>query len=134
MYIEFPEFIPQPSGTFGAYLSLHDGSGANRIGIINNGTQIQVYVIASSTVYSLFNFIPASGVNKIAVAYANNDVAIYLNGTSIHTDNSATIPATSALGLNTYGYIDLHGNSPVSQALLFKTRLTNAQLAELTTL
>ena len=134
IYLELPEYIPQPSGSYGAILSLHDGSGANRIGVISIGTQINVYIIQSSTVYVTHSFTPTSGTNKIAIAYANNDVAIYLNGISILTDNSATIPATSALGLNTYGYVDIPAGSPISQTLLFKTRLTNAQLAELTSL
>jgi hypothetical protein len=77
----------------------------------------------------------ASGTYKIALAYKNNDVVAYINGVQVGTDTSATIPATSVVT-----FVDpITTNAAtktvnIKQALLFKTRLTNAQLAELTTL
>jgi hypothetical protein len=71
--------------------------------------------------------------HKIALAYKQNDFALYIDGVQIATDTSGNIPAMN--------YLTIHGGADVSnqsnklsQALLFKTRLTNAQLAELTTL
>jgi len=70
---------------------------------------------------------------KLATAYKNNDLVLYQNGALVASTTSGTIGGT----LSRYGF-DLNGgqrfNSPINQALLFKTRLTNAQLAELTTL
>jgi hypothetical protein len=76
-----------------------------------------------------------SGTYKIALAYKNNDVVAYINGVQVGTDTSATIPATSVLTL--VDPITTNAATKtvnIKQALLFKTRLTNAQLSELTTL
>jgi hypothetical protein len=71
--------------------------------------------------------------HKIALAYKQNDITLYIDGVNRGTDTSANIPAMN--------YLTIGGNADsgatrniISQALLFKTRLTNAQLAELTTL
>jgi hypothetical protein len=75
------------------------------------------------------------GRNKIAVAYKANDFVIYKNGTLVTSDTSCTIPATSSLGVaGSYAGSGAQLSASVNQALLFTTRLTNAQLAELTTL
>jgi hypothetical protein len=68
---------------------------------------------------------------KLAVAYASNDVIVYQNGVSKGTDTSYTPITFSDLYLQ---YTDVLGKTQTKQALLFKSRLTNAQLAELTTL
>ena len=135
-YLEIKEFIPQPPGNIGAILSLHGGSSTNRIGIIHlpNTTEIQVYVITGGAAQALYNFTPSSGINKIAIGYANNDIAIAVNGAIAYTDTNATIPATSAIGLNTYGFTNIHANDSIKQVLLFKERLSNAELATLTTI
>jgi hypothetical protein len=57
-------------------------------------------------------------------------VAIYIDGVSVFTDNSVTIPATSNLYLG--GWRDYNQAVKTAQALLFKTRLSNADLAALT--
>ena len=71
------------------------------------------------------------GTHKIAIAYKANDFALYIDGVQIGTDNSGSVPTTSIFGYSLDGG---SSNVSTSQALLFKTRLTNAQLAELTTL
>ena len=65
---------------------------------------------------------------KIAFAYKLNDFVIYVNGTLSGSDTSGTIPACSQLGIG-----GPFGNG-VNQAILFPTRLTNAELASLTTI
>lgn len=71
---------------------------------------------------------------KMAFAYKANDVVLYINGTQIGTDTSAIIPVCTAYEIASYETVNSSQTNYVSQALLFKTRLTNAQLAELTTL
>jgi hypothetical protein len=72
---------------------------------------------------------------KVAVAYKANDTVMYVNGVQAAVDTTTLgIPACSLFALNElYGFsggsFELHN---WKQALLFKTRLTNAQLAELT--
>jgi hypothetical protein len=74
---------------------------------------------------------------KIAGAYKANDIVLYVNGTQIGTDTSATIPTCTALQLGTYPELpnpEYTISKPINQAALFKTRLTNAELASLTTI
>ena len=70
---------------------------------------------------------------KIAGAYKNNDFAMYVNGTQIGTDTSGSVPATDTANINTSIYGDTNG-SFIQAAALWKTRLTNTQLAQLTAL
>jgi hypothetical protein len=76
-----------------------------------------------------------SGSYKLALAYKQNDIAFYVNGVLIGTDDSANIPATlSRLSISEIGTASNVMFGRNAQAALFKTRLTNAQLAEITTL
>jgi hypothetical protein len=80
-----------------------------------------------------------TGKIKMAAAWAANDLVLYINGVLQATDTSVTIPSATfnSFGLGSY-YDGAYGpdtfRGKYSQALIFKTRLTNAQLAELTTL
>ena len=70
---------------------------------------------------------------KIAIAYKANDFAFYVNGTQIATASSGAVPALSAVNFGQFaGPLDTIVNQ--KQALLFKTRLTNQELQDLTTL
>jgi hypothetical protein len=95
---------------------------------VNVGGSIQASATASVSM--------VSGKNKVAFAYKQNDFIVYLNGVSVLTDTSGNVPTCSDLFVGTSEILTtadvLKGG--VSQALVFKTRLTNAQLAELTTL
>jgi hypothetical protein len=68
---------------------------------------------------------------KIAAAYKANDFVLYVNGIQVGTDASGSVPATSVLR-----YANPGGANPyigkISQAALFKTRLTPAQLVDIT--
>jgi hypothetical protein len=75
------------------------------------------------------------GNNKIAIGYKLNDMVIYKNGSLIASDATCTVPSTSALGVaGSYTGAGAQLAASVNQTLLFPTRLTNAQLAELTTI
>ena len=100
-----------------------DGSGF--IGYIVNGGAIQTYVTSAVTV----------GRNKIAMAYKNNDIVLYVNGSQVATDTSATIPATSRIDLSAANMGGVKTTTVKTYtAALWKTRLTNSQLAQLTTI
>ena len=93
---------------------------------INNGTSS----VSLSTPFTLGQR------NKIAVAYKNGDYALYLNGTQADTDSSAIAPPS---GMNQVSFCKWLGNQnpqmeSVQQAALFNERLTNEELATLTTL
>ena len=115
----------------------------NYIGLYTeNGTGKLKYEIQNSSfggqqsnILSSFSLLPNTKY-KIAAAYKNNDVVLYLNGVQIGTDTSGTMPSTSKL---LFDY-ETFTNDPfsiarnVSNVSLWKTRLTNAELAEITTL
>ncbi len=71
---------------------------------------------------------------KIAFAYKANDVAVYVNGTLVVLDTSATVPASLTAFKFSRGNDGTPMIASVNQALLFKTRLSNSSLAELTSL
>ena len=71
---------------------------------------------------------------KVAIAYKANDFAFYINGIQIGTDNSGSVPATSRIDIGNRQDAGFPATISVNQALLFKTRLSNADLATLTSL
>ena len=75
-----------------------------------------------------------SGRHKIALAYASNDVKVYLDGSAIITDTSVTVPAMSKINIGSFYDETLQLGSSINEVVLFKTRLTNAELASLTTI
>jgi hypothetical protein len=70
---------------------------------------------------------------KIAYAWKANDYALYVNGVSLAvTQAASTFTGLDRIDLNQTESGSERGKTIVSQLLLFKTRLTNDQLAELT--
>jgi len=115
------------------YLAIAPNIGAANIyiGIGFNATSIQ-YEVVNSGVQSQITFLNSStGRFKIAGAYKENDFVLYVNGSQIGTDTSGTVPTCSEIGLFAYNQA-----TPMryNQVALFNTRLTNAELAALTTL
>jgi len=113
------------AGLYGNFIYMGtNGSIQSRIQVVNAGA-VQTEIIGS---------VLTPGWHKFALAYKANDFAFYVDGVLIGTSNSGAVPS----GMNEL-YIDEYidggvRNASKKQALLFKTRLTNAQLAELTTL
>jgi hypothetical protein len=129
------------------------------VGLINTAKNVNVntaisfqYTSGNSTIYvSLWvgngtftpvveflvnGYIPGAYV-KIAFAYKSGSTALYINGTLVA---SSSVSFTSSTTMSEIYYHDntvyyaYTGQQKLAQSLLFKTRLTNAQLAELTTL
>ena len=76
-----------------------------------------------------------SGVHKVAIGYAANDLTFYLDGVLVGQNTSASVAFTSPLSIINLGQntaaINQLGDG-IQSAILFKTRLTNDQLADLT--
>jgi|LakMenEpi03Aug12_release.lakeMendotaPanAssembly.Ray.scaffolds.fasta_scaffold137047_2 hypothetical protein len=89
----------------------------------------------SVDVYTQSNISVLNGNNKIAIAYKTGNSAVYLNGTQIGTSAStgAFAVAPSQIGIGSSSTADFF-NDRIELATVFPTRLTNAQLATLTTL
>jgi len=117
------------------FATLSDGTTVNKIQIGYDTTdKLYVFIKQSDIVQALINTVSvSSGILKIAVGYANNDFVIYLNGVLIGTDTSGVVPSTSRIDVGGYFTSGFEAGL-INQALLFKTRLTNSELATLTTL
>jgi hypothetical protein len=70
---------------------------------------------------------------KVAGAYKNNDFIMYVNGIQKGIDTSGSVPTTDKININDSIYGDTNG-SQINQAILFPTRLTNSELALITTI
>jgi hypothetical protein len=115
------------------HLQISDGTNGNRIQLASLGSNLTPAVVFGGAVQASFSIPFTSGINKIAIAYKLNDIVFYRNGLIVGTDTSASIPTCSKLDLGTSGG-DNFLNSTINLAAIFPTRLTNAQLAQLTTL
>jgi hypothetical protein len=142
--------IGQTEGTFyaewevtqadgGVYeISLSDGSIVNAVRLRQNSSNTMQLVVNSLSVVvasiSSGTTIVVGQRYKLAAAYKLNDFVFYLNGTQVGTDSLGAVPITLTSISTSRG----DGNAPfygeLNQSLVFKTRLTNDQLAELTTI
>jgi len=99
-------------------------------------SQSRVYINYLGVTYvNAYGSALSSGRHKYALAYKENDVVLYVDGVLQVSDTSVSIPLCDK--------ITLTGSAPNTdadkieerhQTLLFKTRLTNAELAALTTI
>jgi hypothetical protein len=74
------------------------------------------------------------GRHKMAMAYKANDIAVYCDGVLVSTDTSASIPTCSRVDIGFIANDVTPEELGLNAAALWKTRLTNDQLATLTTL
>jgi hypothetical protein len=109
------------------------------IDIVGNN-RINAYVATNNVVrFSLNSDVVTLGANiKIAFAYKSGESVLYVNGVSV-TSSTAFTFAEGLQALfadwNGYNYGNPQaGTKAINQAALFPTRLTNAQILELTTL
>ena len=127
------------SGNSRRFLTISDGTTTNRVIIFQSFIDDSIQFLVSTSGVAMVSFTTSanqSGIKKIAIAYANNDFAAFMNGVLVGSSASGSVPACSRVGVGSFENTTNTANAacPVSQALLFKTRLSNAQLAELTTL
>lgn len=98
---------------------------------------MNVYLGGSAQVYSGGGSLSVGDRFKIALAYANNDFVLYINGVQIATDTTGSVPTCANLQVGTYTGAPsnpIYMANKVNQVALFKTRLTNTELAQLTTI
>ena len=126
------------SGATQILLSVNDGSANNRMQIYNtSGSELSMFAEAngipltnqgqSSTAYT--------GIQKIAFAYAEDDFELYRNGSSISSDTTGSLAALATMtdiDLGQYHNAFLQANMHIRAVALYKTRLTDDQLADLT--
>ena len=122
----------------GAIISLDKGDTSDFISILRLANfQIRARIRrANSTITSIITSAAVSvGTHKIALAYTNGDYALYIDGVNAGTStNSTDYPATSLTQcvLSNTSYVPF--NDRILDAALYTTRLSNAELAALTSL
>jgi hypothetical protein len=119
-------FFTLASGTSTTQCVRLQTTGAGLIqGVVLSGTaQCIIGTLAAVTLGQFY---------KVAFAYKQNDFVLYLNGVQQNTDTSGTLPTN----LNSVYLLNSNGTEITDQrcraAALYTTRLTNAELAALTT-
>jgi len=114
------------SSNGGQIIELNNGIDAIAIQFgLSNTLQCYVYVGASFPV--LMNYIiNADGIYNIAFAYKQNDFVLYVNGVQINSDTSGNVPSLNNVKLVA------SANTLIKEAKLYNTRLSNSELAALT--
>ena len=140
--------IGQTEGTIFAEIEVIDGtdnfgvwmrqSGSlynNIILMYFNSSRVSRAEVISGSAYqaNITGTAVTAGFHKIALAYKNNDFALYVDGVLIGTDTSGSVPTCNEIYLDQYIDGGIRNANKKSVAL-WKTRLTNDQLATLTTL
>jgi len=124
----FIEVNNRLTGQSSRVLQVSGATDNDRIQIATASNAFSPAIVTGGVVQATFSSAYTAGNNKVAIAYANNNVVAYHNGVQIGTDTSATIPACNLLTVGqTFG-------DGITQAALFTRRLTNAELAAITTL
>jgi hypothetical protein len=133
----FAQFKGVTVGASGASrISISSGTTANWIFIGTEGNNLRGYIRANSTVLLSDTTISTSGNDKIAIAYKSGNMALYINGAQIATSTSSlTFSATlDDISTGVAGGYSIDDTLFLSQLIIFPTRLTNAELASLTTI
>jgi hypothetical protein len=119
-------------------LEIGTGAATNRILIRLNSSLINsLGTVGGAQQWSLNTSTISSGIYKIALGYAQNNVALYINGALIASSASANIPSSMDniyLGYSPYVSGGNYFNNRIRAAAIYPTRLTNSQLSALTTL
>jgi hypothetical protein len=121
-------------------ISISDGSSDNRIGINYNSTSnnIQTVVTVAGVTQTSINYVLADETDfaKIALRYRVNDITLWVNGEKRGTDiTSYTLPSVDFTKLafdSGAGVSPFYGKA--KQVQLYKTYLSNDEMAALTTL
>jgi hypothetical protein len=117
-------------------VKLDDGSQNNRFNIFTLNDDLRILCASGNSIQFHTTVLTTigNGTFNVALAYKANDFECYVNGVSVFAQLSGDVP----LNLNTFGFEQATGADTFSHRVhavtLFKTRLTNTQLAELTTL
>jgi hypothetical protein len=135
----FADFVRTQSTSSDAFwFNITDNSVNNWIffGLENTGGRF--YVRASNTV--IVEHYPAIslGRHKLAIGYKSGSIVGYVDGVQVFTSSSTfTIGSLTGISLGPQSAVlstDVVTSGQVNQAILFPTRLTNAELASITTI
>jgi hypothetical protein len=136
----FVDFTLNGLADYGTPISVNDGATTNYVWLTifeNGNLRGELYNGAAQASISYSGAVNG-GRYKMAFGYKTNDFALYVNGALVGTDLTGTTfsgTTLSRVDTNlTNAAVYSTASESINQALVFKTRLTNAELAELTTL
>jgi hypothetical protein len=120
-------------------ITISDGSDLNRIQIAFASATSLIAIIriagANANYTVTIPTIPATGgVYKMALGYKTDDYCFALNGTAYASTASKGVPACNKIGLGTSATDGAFLTDRIRAAALYTTRLTDSELAALTTL
>jgi hypothetical protein len=129
-------YIENPNATDNEnILNIDNGSFGNTIYILKSASStITAEMYSGGSAQASFTKTSiVKGRYKCAFAYANNNTAFFVNGVQVgSTDTSCSVPATSRFQLGQGALGSSVGE--IKATALWQTRLTNTQLAQLTTI
>jgi len=134
----YSDLFFEPNGAERNYMYLNTNNSYNNgffylIGTATNILAVDIYNFPNTQQFSAQSPTLTAGRYKAAIAYKQNDFAFYLNGVQIATDNSGTVPTLNRMYIGQGSDLGWTNGAPVFTTGFFPTRLTNTQLAELTT-
>jgi hypothetical protein len=114
---------------------LGDSNNALRIILLSSNAFVAGGRVAGSSVNLFTSTAQSTGIIKIAFAYKNGDSALYINGVQQGTSSSSSFLPASMSVINLGNFV-INGsiNDRIRAAAIYPTRLSNAELAALTTL
>jgi hypothetical protein len=125
------------SGGNGYLMQIYQDS-SNRILFFRTGSsQLAFYVLKSGSAFYYVSSVTSNTRHKLAFAYESGNSAFYIDGAQIALDTTTFSPFSLSalhLGANYNPTRAEEGDYLYNEALLFKRRLTNTELAQLTTL
>ena len=111
--------------------------GSNYIGIFKISTNLyRGSVVASGSTINITESVATSGFIKAALAYKTGDTALFINGVQVGTTNTTAFTFSGALSSIRFIANSAIGTKPASvrSVALYTTRLSDSELAALTTL
>jgi len=119
------------------FISLTDGTDSNSVTIFYGGVSNRIRTEIKSGAVTQSNLLttsyPITNYNKIAISYAENNFALWVNGVEVATDTSGSTP----IGLNDLSFDRANILTFIGKAkcvAVFKEALTDAELTCLTTI
>lgn len=123
-------------GAVKVLLSIHDGASNKRLEIWSNGLEVNGFIGGSVNI-AIGNTTISEGRHKLALAYnQSGDQAFYVDGVQIGTSNTVyTIAALTELSYGIFSGSSVYAaNGNINNTKIYNTRLSNSELATLTTL
>ena len=128
--------LPNPLSN-GGKIIVAIGTSPNRIYIAKEGSTTNFFQLATQS-SSGFNFINSSVITtptiKFAIAYKGSNNAFYINGSLISSASAVANPTSFSNLLIGDTSPETNTDIKINSVQLYKTRLTNTELAQLTTL